>query len=90
MKMPTKDKVEKKIEEGPPIYIESLMTSQEVKERCRTYPTSHVVRLSTLVDFAPGLMKWRWRMGLTLLPSEIVVFNREIENLRKKLTEQPI
>lgn len=76
--------MEKRIEEGPPIYVESLMTPEEIKERCRKYPTSHITELRTLSDFKPGLMKWRWRMGLTLLPSEIEVFNREIEKLRKE------
>lgn len=81
--------MEKRIEEGPPIYIESLMTPEEIKQRCRTYPTtSHIHELRPLSDFKSGLMKWRWRMGMTLLPSEIVVFNREIENLRKKLMPQ--
>lgn len=80
--------MEKRIEEGPPIYIESLMTTEEIKVRCRTYPTSHLTTLRNLSVFAPGLMKWRYRMGLSLLPDEAATFNKEIGRLKAKYYEQ--
>ena len=32
----------KGIKEGPPIWVESLMTREEWKERCKKYPTSTI------------------------------------------------
>lgn len=77
--------MEKRIEEGPPIYIESLLSSQEIKERCRVYATSHMTELRTLAHFTPGLMKWRYKMGANLSAEEIVIINKRIEQLKELL-----
>lgn len=48
------------IKEGPPIWIESLMTRDEWKERCKKYPSTSTV--SEPVEYNPEYHKGgKWR-----------------------------
>lgn len=74
----------KGIEEGPPIFIESLMDIRDWIDRLHEYPnTSHEKMPRGLEHFKENLMKWRWRMGGYLTTQEIKHINTELETLIK-------
>jgi len=68
-------------EEGKPIWVESLMTTEEWKTRVRTYPTSGKHPLP-IIEFE-GDYKWRKGIGKSLSPLEIKVINERLEAVRK-------
>lgn len=60
------------------IYVETLLTPEEWKERYKTYPTSSVEKYP---EFFDSDIKWRYRMGLPLTPIEISRYNKRIDQL---------
>lgn len=76
--------MEKRIQEGPAIYVESLMTAKEVKERCKLYGSSTKSELRSLAEFEVGEMKWRYRMGESVTEEEIKIINARIEEVMRK------
>lgn len=84
------DKQEKKIEEGPPIFIESLLSDKELKELCRLLPNTNdrgYVRPPS--EFEEGQMKWRLRMGESATPEEISRHNKFLRKLMLEKGLQP-
>lgn len=77
--------IKKKIEEGPPLFMESLMSAQEFRENKRRYPkTQHLEVVRPLSAFKEGEFKCRYRMGAPLLSEEIASVNYNLDYLRKK------
>jgi hypothetical protein len=84
------EKKVKGLEEGPPIYIESLLSPLEYMENSRRYKTYRSNRpLHNLSDYDPSLFRWRWRMGLSLLPEEIANINYNLAYLREQAGIKP-
>lgn len=82
------EKKKKKSTEGPPIWVESLMTREEWKQNVRNYPkTCHI---SEPVEYNPNYHKggkWRDRMGRGYTPEEIRKIGETIDNLANILAE---
>ena len=78
--------MEQRIKEGPPIWVESLMTAEEHKECHRKYPSTVVTKEPVPYDasYHKG-GKWRDGMGKGFTPDEIRSFNRGIDKLRELL-----
>lgn len=73
---------EKGIQEGPPIWIESILSNEEWKKRLKTYPnTSH---LKEKPQFFKSDYEWRWGMGASLPKETIDLFIRRIDDVLKK------
>lgn len=89
--MTTKAKAEKKKKkstEGPPIWVESLMTREEWKENVRKFPTT--CHIPEPVEYNPNYHKggkWRDRMGRGYTPEEIIKMNKTMDNLGNILAE---
>lgn len=67
-------------QEGKKIYVETLMSPEEWKERTKTYKSSNVEKYP---EFFDSEVKWRWRMGQSLLPEEIKRTNIRLDDLYK-------
>jgi hypothetical protein len=84
--------MEKKSKEGPPIYMESLLSSHEYYIYSGAYANTYENRRPREVtDFTPNLFKCRYKMGATLTTEEIKTINKRIDELKdilKKLKEQ--
>jgi hypothetical protein len=77
---------EKKSTVGEPIWVESLMSSQELQEAHRLYPNT--VRSGKHFEYDPSRYKggtWRAGMGMRLTPAEIALFNHNFEKLTNLL-----
>jgi len=70
------------MERGEKIWVESLMTPQEWKERYKTYPTSSVEHLIPEFDCE---FKWRKGIGTCLKSEEIQLINSRIDEILKKV-----
>lgn len=71
------------IKEGPPIWVESLMTPTEWKERYKKFPSSQAKEPP---QYNPTHYKggtWRAGMGRVLSAEEIIRTNKGIDELRK-------
>lgn len=83
------EKKPKGLEEGPPIWVETLMTKQEWDERRKKYPTS---TRKEPPQFFKSDYEWRWNMGKPLSADQIMLANSNIERLReyrlKKMAEE--
>lgn len=76
----------KRIQEGPPIWVESLMTAEEWKARYKSGLESSTV--PEPIQYDPNRHrggKWRAGMGPALTPEEIKIFNKGIDQLRELL-----
>ncbi len=76
-----------RLQEGPPIWVESLMTPEEHRQAHKDHPTT--VKKSTPIAYDPSYHRggtWREGMGGGLTPEEIAINNKNIDNLRKLLT----
>jgi hypothetical protein len=71
------------MEQGEKIYIESLMTDEEWRQRVRNYPKTSILAMKP--SFFDSEFKWRYKMGPSLTKQEIETFNKGIEELRKFL-----
>lgn len=71
----------KGIEVGPAIYVESLMTDQEIKHYSKIYKTYCT---SCPKPGATSQESYRWRagMGKSLTATEIINVNKNIEYLK--------
>jgi len=67
-------------QEGKPIWVESLMTTQEWKDRVKKYPTS---KIPEPVEEFEGEFKWRKGMGKSLSPQEIQIINERLQAVLK-------
>jgi len=82
--------VKKKIEEGPPLFMESLLSPREFKENRKRYKTCHLEAQRPLSDFKPGEFKCRWRMGGNLTTEEVVGINKTIDYLIENYVDENV
>lgn len=69
------------LQEGKPIWVESLMTPSEWYKRHKEYPTTSRL-LEPPLEFN-GDFKWRKGMGAGLSEVEIEVINERLKAVRK-------
>jgi hypothetical protein len=77
---------QKKSTVGDPIWVESLMTAAEHAECHKKYPTT--VKSSKPVLFDPNYHlggKWRAGMGSGYTAAEIIIINKQIDQLHELL-----
>jgi hypothetical protein len=77
----------KGIQEGPPIWVESLMNATEWKENYKKYPANEI---KELVTFDPSYHKggkWRAGMGAKLSSQEVDLINKRIDEILKKVKD---
>lgn len=75
---------QKRIEEGPPVWVESCMTAEEYKVYCRKYPNVTNPPLYKVANFTnPKHGRWRFGMGSGLSAQEIAKTSKEIDSLRE-------
>ena len=72
---------------GPPIWVESVLTEGELKEMAKVYTTYNPSWVS-VSNFNTCAVRWRWRMGGSLLPSQVTQINKRLEELREFLTSK--
>ena len=78
-----------KIEERLPIYVESLLSAIEYREMYHLYLNTYNSPTYRGVErFREDQYRWRWRMGLSLLPEEMANINYNLEYLRKQVNPQ--
>lgn len=79
--------MEKRIEEGPPLFYESCLSPQEWRQAHKFYPNTVRVPeyIRTLDHFAPNEFKCRYRMGGKLTLDEIRIINQRMDELKKLL-----
>lgn len=83
------DKKAKGIEEGPPIYMESLLNSIEYMTMSKKYRNTYNRGFTRpLSDFKPNEFKCRYRMGAYLHLDEIRIINQRIDQLRELLKSE--
>lgn len=73
---------QKRIQEGPPIWVESLMTPEEWKARYKMWVSSSTHK--EVVQYDPNYHKggkWRAGMGEGFTIAEIQEYNRKIDQL---------
>jgi hypothetical protein len=75
----------KRLEEGPPIWVESTMTREEWKARYKKYPTSTQPEPTQYDPSYHKGGKWRDRMGAGYTNEEIVSMCKALDNLRELL-----
>lgn len=76
------DNKPKGIEEGKPIFIESLFTPVEYVDAHKLHPNTVKTWSGRAVSkFEPGHMRWRYKMGASLSPEEITHINKELDEL---------
>jgi hypothetical protein len=73
------------IQEGPAIYIESILSLKEFSEMPRLFPnTCHLKQPRQMSEFESGEFKWRLGMGNVLSADEIKLINKRIDDMMKK------
>lgn len=74
--------MEKKSKEGPPLYIESLLSGPEYAKVSKIFPnTWQSSTYRGLDSFAPNEFKCRYRMGGTLNQEEITIINKRLDEV---------
>ena len=73
----------KGIKEGPPIWVESLLTPAEHAECAKKYTT--YVKGSKPVEMFSCEFRWRYRMGRGMTPEELKAFNKRLEGLAEMI-----
>lgn len=79
----------KGIEEGPPIWVESVLSPEEYSEAAKKYP-SVFTNGSKATQYSPNHHKggkWRNGMGANLKEEEIKNINHNIDYLLSKVDE---
>ena len=77
----------KGIKEGPPIWVETLLSSEEWKQNTVNYPST--CHLKTAPMFFKSDFEWRYRMGKNLDEKEVLNVNNNIEYLMKNADVPP-
>ena len=73
-------------QEGKKIYVESIMTREEWKQRCKNYPnTSHIPEPPEEFECD---FKWRKGMGANVSPQEIARVNARIEEMLRTVKQE--
>ncbi len=75
------------MQEGKPIYVESLLSDNDYAEMSKKYPQSYTKGGKKIAVFECDF-KWRYKMGNTLSPEEVKAINRGIEEIRKLLKQK--
>jgi hypothetical protein len=71
------------MEQGNPIWVESLLSDKEYAEQAKIYPAMYSNGNKPPAMFECEF-KWRYRMGLTLLPNEIKLINTRLDAVLAK------
>lgn len=79
---------ENKSSEGPPMYVESLLTLIEWKESMRNYPSTSHITYEHAHREKPNPFKWRKGMGANISQQERERCNKNLELIRKSFTKQ--
>lgn len=74
----------KGIQEGPPLYMETLLTPSQWRISLRVYKTIHMTEPRPLSEFKPLEFKCRYRMGEMLTPDEIRVINTNLDIIKQR------
>ena len=74
------------MEQGERIFIESLSTEEEYKELAKKYPNTYTNGLKRPMFFNSEF-KWRYRMGESMKPDEISIYNLKLKDLLKKVQD---
>ena len=73
------------IQEGPAIYIESILSLKEFSEMPRLFPnTCHLKQPRQMSEFESGEFKWRYGMGYNLSSDEIKLINKRLADILTK------
>lgn len=71
---------QRKIPEGPPLFIESLLGPVEYTKASKLFPNTWKSSIYRgIQDFKEGEFKCRWRMGGNLTLEEIIIINKRIQ-----------
>lgn len=80
------DSQKKRIEEGPPIWVESLLTKEEHKEIHKKYPQCVPTKEPVLYDPSHHKGgKWRYKMGQVSSEEEIKDYNKKMDKLHEMM-----
>jgi hypothetical protein len=71
------------MEQGNPIWVESLLTDKEYAEQAKIYPGMYSNGNKPPAMF-PCEFKWRHRMGSGLPPEEIKIINKRFDEILSK------
>lgn len=74
----------KGIQEGPPLYMETLLSWDEWRSNLKNYKTCHLEMPRTLSEFKAGEFKCRYRMGGGLDEAEILLINNRLHKMRQE------
>lgn len=84
------DKPVKKIEVGPPLYMESLLSYYDYGKQSKMYPNTYQSATYRTIDrFEVGEFKCRWRMGMSLTTEEQSNININLQYLLAKVNPIP-
>lgn len=72
------------LQEGKPIWVESLMTPVELKEYAKKYSTCQATRNGETFPEFECEFKWRKGMGANLSAEEINLINSRIDSILRK------
>jgi len=81
------DKKPKGIEEGPPMYVESLLNVADYAELRKRYNTYSVNFTLWPPHTYKADLKWRYKMGTPFTPEDIKLTNKQAAELHQKLRE---
>ena len=70
------------MQEGKPIWVESLMTDAEYKETAKKFPS--LFRRDTKYPMFECEVKWRYRMGEGFTSDEIKIINNRLDDIKRK------
>jgi len=78
-----------RIPEGPPIWVESLMSHEEYREYCKKYPTVCNPPMYKIGDLNKH-DKWRYKMGSGFTADEIKMINKRIDELKERVIKEEV
>lgn len=80
------DKKAEGIKEGAPIWVESLLSSEEWVASRKQHPNTH--HLKDKPTFFKSEYEWRWRMGAGIPEDERNLINKRLDDMRKKVKNE--
>jgi hypothetical protein len=80
-KIPVAEKKAKGIEEGPPIWVESVLSNEDWKDTYKKYPNTH--NLKEKPAFFKSDYEWRYRMGAGIPQDQIDLITKRFDTMLK-------
>lgn len=80
------DKKPKGIEEGPAIWVESLLSSEEWVASRKQHPNTH--HLKNKPTFFKSDYEWRWGMGAGIPQETIDLMSKRLDIMRKTIKNE--